>query len=647
MTRRGRGSTGPGRPSNLPSDGYEAPAPVREGPSGGLVVDFHGDDNRRASYDLGTLPMPGWHPLLAEALALRIGSSGDIRTLSGADGSWRVVGSLTRFLAKTFPSPTVPGDLTRAHVDAFHARPDVSPRTRYDDMCELRLQFADRHLDGRLPADAWDAFNRRLKRVDSEPAGGYSHGELDRLTAAARADTARIVRRIRAGEQLVHQLHHGPGELDRRSRERAEVLAAMAATGEVPWPDPGRSVSQYSWRGELASQLFLTWRDMAPLMVLLALVTERNGETLKELPAKHRVLEDRAVELVVVKRRHGTKKWFETVTWEIGPKERELHTPGGLYLLLLELTARSRGFCGSSSAVCFWRNGFKQQVAGRDEHWAPFELKLRHGSSMKLSEWAATRPKPVLADPPPTPKTKKEQVRKPTDRPTEEPVPTGPTPLKVTFNRIKTSVDARRTKQLGGHLPSSAKSNTAQVLFKNYLKPDEATREWAEEVMTEALADAEQAARDAHAAAVERRGEPTVIPDAESPQQLQDAGLSPQTARELAGGDLDTAWTACEDHDHHPETGSACGDSFLACFHCGNCLVTRTHLPRLLGLLNGLGMLRQRMSEDAWWRRYGPAWVAVRYDILSKFTPEEVDKVRRQPLPDALLDLVEAPWELP
>ncbi|HEY9332326.1 MAG TPA: hypothetical protein VIS09_29485 [Streptomyces sp.] len=643
MSRRGRGSTGPGRPSNLPPSGYEAPAPVREGPSG-LVVDFHGDDGRRASYDVGSLPMPGWHPLLAEALALRIGPSGDINTKSAAKHSWRAVGSWARFLARTEPQPRVPGELTRAHVDAFHTRADASPRTRYSDMLEMRMQFENSHLKGRLPADAWDAFNRRLPKPRSVAVGGYSSGELDRLTAAARADTARIVRRFRASEQLVRQFAEAPGQVEAGQRDLAAALAAMAATGEVPWPE--QRFDHRRLRLDLASHLFLTWRDMAPLMALLALVTERNGETLKELPAKHRVLEDRAVEVVVVKRRRGTKKWFETVTWEIGAKGRELHTPGGLYLLLLELTARSREICGSPLAFCLWSNG-TLATQGRDEHRSPFEVDLHDGGRIAMSQWAATRSKPVLADPRPAAQTRKGQAGEGQNESGVKPAPVGPTPLRVTFNQIKTSADARRTKQLGGHLPSSAKSNTAQTLFTNYLKPDEATREWAEEVITEALAEAEQAALDAHAAAVGRRGEPTVIPEAGSSKELQDEGLSAATAHNLAAGDLDTAWTACEDHDHHPETGTVCGDSFLACFHCGNCLVTREHLPKLLGLLDGLGTMRQRMSEDAWWRRYGPAWVAIRRDILAKFTPAVVAKVRQQPLPDALLDLVEAPWELP
>ena len=100
-------------------------------------------------------------------------------------------------------------------------------------------------------------------------------------------------------------------------------------------------------------------------MMLAAALSERNGETIKELPARHRVLEDRAVELVIVKRRRGARRWFETVTWEIGPPGRELHTPGGFYLLMLELTARSRQRCGSPLLWCAWRNGHGARLGVR------------------------------------------------------------------------------------------------------------------------------------------------------------------------------------------------------------------------------------------------------------------------------------------
>ncbi len=636
MTRQGRGSTGPGRRSALPAADYKAPALVHEGASGGLVVDFHGEDGRRGTFDVGKLPLPGWHPLLAEAFAMRTGPGGGLRTLSGAQNRWLPLRRWTYFLASLDPQPVVPAQLTRYHVNAFHTRTDSAAGTRQRDMAELQVLFGQEKIRDQIPMEARDALARRFPGPRTNPEGGYSAGELDRLTAAARADTARIVRRIRTGEELVRRQQDESEGIPPQQQQLAQVLTDMAATGEVP---PGTGIDQWRERRELAARLFLTWSDLAPLMVLLALVTERNGETLKELPARHRLLVGRAVEVRLVKRRRGADRWFETVTWEIGPEGRELHTPGGLYLLLLELTARSRAFCGSPSALCVWRNGHRVHARGtRHEHYAPFEADLRAGGQLQLSTWAATRTKPVLADPPAPTESAKGQ---------ENTLPAVEMPLQVTFNKIKTSVDARRTRQLGGHLPSSAKSNTAQVLYTNYLRPDPATREWAEGVMADALADAERAARDAHAEVVRRRSSPTVIPSGSTPDQLTGAGLAPGTAHDLAQGHLDTAWSACGDFQHHPETGKPCGDSFLLCFLCGNCLITQDHLPRLLALLEALGRLRQRMSEDEWWRRYGLVWVAVRRDILGKFTPAQVAQAQKEQVPDALLDLVEAPWETP
>jgi hypothetical protein len=157
---------------------------------------------------------------------------------------------------------------------------------------------------------------------------------------------------------------------------------------------------------------------------------------------------------------------------------------------------------------------------------------------------------------------------------------------------------------------------------------------WAEEVLGEALTDAEQAARLAHErAARAAAGGPVVL--GESGTARQDAG------------ELDTGWTGCADHSHHPATGKPCEVTFLDCFHCGNCLVTRDHLPGLLGLLDALGQRRRELAGEAWWDRYGPAWVAIREDILVKFTPAELEHAQARKPGDALLDLIENPWELP
>ncbi|GCB51344.1 hypothetical protein [Streptomyces sp. NL15-2K] len=58
-----------------------------------------------------------------------------------------------------------------------------------------------------------------------------------------------------------------------------------------------------------------------------------------------------------------------------------------------------------------------------------------------------------------------------------------------------------------------------------------------------------------------------------------------------------------------------------------------------------MGERRQQISELDWWKRYGPAWGAVKRDILAKFDPTEIADARTQQPADALLDLVESPWE--
>ena len=85
----------------------------------------------------------------------------------------------------------------------------------------------------------------------------------------------------------------------------------------------------------------------------------------------------------------------------------------------------------------------------------------------------------------------------------------------------------------------------------------------------------------------------------------------------------------------------------LDCFHCGNCLVTQDHLPRLLALLDALTVRRQQMTEPDWWARYGPGWAAIRRDILGRFTPAELQQAGQLKRADALLGLIENPWEHP
>jgi hypothetical protein len=62
--------------------------------------------------------------------------------------------------------------------------------------------------------------------------------------------------------------------------------------------------------------------------------------------------------------------------------------------------------------------------------------------------------------------------------------------------RVKKTVEARTARRVGGHLPSARLTNTAQSSFAHYLRADPSITEWAADVLTEAITDAEHQARD-------------------------------------------------------------------------------------------------------------------------------------------------------
>src|SRR5207245_1811854 len=157
-------------------------------------------------------------------------------------------------------------------------------------------------------------------------------------------------------------------------------------------------------------------------------------------------------------------------------------------------------------------------------------------------------------------------------------------------------------------LPTAARSNTIPVLFRHYLRGDPTVADWAAEVVTEAVIDAEQAALAAHQRAMRLAGGgPRVVAGPVIGQRRQ-SGAPGRPPSQAAGPVVDGPWSACRNPQQHPATGRACEASFLDCFHCGNCLVTTEHLPRLLGLLDALNARRAHLCEDDWWARYGATW---------------------------------------
>lgn len=590
-----RGSTRLGQPSALPLGPYTPRPQLTE-----TVVDFVGEDGRSRSFDVSLLPLPGWHESLAASWAARVGPSGSLRTRASATSAWGSLIRLIRFLAQTPRTPETPSDLQVWHVDAYRRfrASSAGERGAKLELRSIALVFDMLPLADLVSSEVRDSL-RPHQGFRSTPRSGYSDGELARIVAAARREVAALRDRLAAP----------PPDLNEEERRLIEV-ARM--TGTVPLEDvPAPLLTEA--RTRVAEQVFVTRRDLTPLLVLLVAMTGWNIEVIKDLPAQHRIIDGLAVEVEVTKRRRGAGRWHQTATWEIGPPRKELTTPGGVYLLLHRLMAPARELIDEQSS--FWAVWYHHGPGVGEGCRSPFAAAL--DASLRHQRWVSEQG--IKADPAIGDAAEKSPL------------------LRLDFNRLKTSVDVRRTRQMGGHLPSAARTNTTRVLFSNYLAGDHSTVDWARDLVAETLVEVEQAAWSAHRRALAAHGATT----------LQIRVKSVDGDQQSATDGVGTAWTSCSDHEHHPLTGRRCGASFLDCFHCGNSVVTDDHLPRLLSLLDALETRRSQMSEDAWWKRYGSSWAAIRHEVLPKFTEAEVHRAEQAKPSDSLLDLVEPTWEHP
>ncbi|MEU7306076.1 hypothetical protein [Streptomyces sp. NPDC007206] len=593
---------GRGRAAALPNGLYEPPPAVEFPEDGGApVVRFAGEDGRERIFRFEELPLPGMHRDFAHALGVRIGPGGGRRTQRAASSQWQTI---KRFLLLLDQLPVPPArveELRVRHMEPYlmSRRQTCGERSARRSLQELlrivRALPGQERLEGAVADYAGRPGHGVYAQQVSRP--GYSDREFQAIMTAARSDVAAIRDRIASGERLLQRFLDNAEDLSAAERDQGARLEAMAATGRVQVDYRGLAVGQYpaACYAE-ARQLFVVDPDLAPLLIYAAGLSGRNPETLKELPAEHRVLEERAVAMTLTKRRRGKANSRTTVHWSVD-EERELRTMGGFYLLLHRLMRRSRAFSGTGSVWSIWagngRGGVRNAATGG--HVGPFDAELAR--KLKLGAWAERHG--LVSD--------------------------DGQPLQMMVTRIKRTVEVRTGKQAGGHLPSARVTNTADTSFTHYLRSDPFVAEWAADVLTEAINDAEDNAR----AVVLRLGGGSVtdVPD--------------QVREQATAGALDTLASACTDIEHGPG-GGRCRQSFLSCFACPNALVVERHLPALLSLAEALCEDLQRRDIAQWTARYGATWQILTRDILPRFSPAQ-RAAAQESRPRLMLDLLEGP----
>ncbi|MFE0778851.1 hypothetical protein [Streptomyces sp. NPDC058861] len=638
-----RRRTGRGQAAAQPQ-GFYQPEAVRA--EAGPVVEFFGEDGRRASYDFSKLPCPGLHEDLAAAWGRRIGASGGLRTRGAADSAWSTFVRLIRWLGELRRPPVTLDGLTVAHLRRFdqHRRMTIADFLVPSEMVQIRELLKEVQPASLLREEVREYLGQaghlygRWKAIKTRPeVPGYSDREFAAIMSAARADVVAIRQRLRVSGRLIEQFESAPDALSDSDRRHAADLARMLRTGEVPAPKrervKGSTVPDLARQRDLAGEVFLTTQDILPLLVLGVGLSGRNSETLKELAADHRVLQGRAVAVNLLKRRRGKARSRETIHWETGSESSQLHTPGGWFLLLHDLAATSRDFSRSERVWSIWTgdtaggpDDFRAARAIAKGHIDPFAIRL--GRQLKISQWVAKHG--LTAD---VPAEKEGEVEAKAE------------PLKLTMGRLKKTVEVRTTRAVGGHLPSASRTNTPDVSFLHYLRNDPRIRDWADRVLTEAMDDAQASV---HAFRGRIMDEQAAKEAQRDPQAAAAAlGTTEDNLTSAAAGELDTLVTSCLDFEHSPHNaGGLCDVSFLTCLRCPNALVAEQHLPKLFALLNWLQDELDARSVDDWIGRHGITWLIITRLILPKFTPAQQERARQEApaaLPTELLDGLREP----
>ncbi|MFB7475574.1 hypothetical protein [Kitasatospora sp. NPDC056184] len=614
---------GKGRGSAMPEGPY-TPDVTRAELVKSLTVTFTGEDGRSDVFNFATLPSPAFHADLASAFAVRTGPTGGLRTQSSAMNMFGCIARFLTFLTTLGEPPASLSELTVRHLNRFrlHRLQTVKELSATRELYAIRLLLREVTPSDVLSQDLRDYLRAPLWQIGANSPGvpGYSDREFRDLMSAARTEVVAIRDRIRRGERLLETFRTDPGSLTDDERTLAGHLDTMDRTGYVPVVRTQLRRPVMEGRLEIARHLFLTDSDLAPLFVLGVGLTGRNAETIKDLAADHRVLENQAVAVALTKRRRGKNKTRETVHWETGGSDsRQLHTPGGYYLLLQQLTARSRRFSASTRIWSIWAGS-----SGRPgPNWA-----LKAASAGHLDPFADRLSRNLY-------------LRQLAER--HNLMDDNGKPLEISGNRIKTTVEVRTTKAMGGHLPSASRTNTLDVSFANYLRGDPVVREWADEVLVTALSDAEEHARGRT---------PRVLTPALSRQLSEDLdgaaadlGTTPTTLSQALNGELDTVASSCLDIENSPFSEDRCDVSFRTCLRCPNALITHQHLPVLLALTAEIEQARQSMALDGWVHEHGRTWLALTRLILPQFTDaEKTEAARAKPAP-LVLDLLDGPKE--
>ncbi len=603
-----------GRRAALPAGGWEPPPRLLvDGER--CVVRFATEDGRASrEFDFARLPVErALQVAFARAFDRVTGPSGTRKAMASADKTYQALRVFGQSLARLPVPPRRPEELRASHLDqyALQRRHHQSFNREFS-----ALKGVLRAVDGLGERFVAKLVQPNPHRHRPRPLRSYSQAEFRRILAAARHDAHAAAVRIRANRRILADWRGGrvDRDADPAGWELGLVLDEIERTGDVPrYPRGPRHARWFVHRHgtvpQLMGRIHLMWEEAAAFLVLLIGLTGHNGGTLGDVPAVHHRPDGQAggtasaiVELR--KPRRGKHRSHlptalvdlsDPVASVVGeppgevPARDELHTPFGIYRLLLELTEPARRLVGTDRLlVCWAPKGFSRGPG------------FRVGVTPSMVPvWGRRRQLPADPDP------------QHPDAP--------PGLLSVTMPRLRLSYLQHRQK---------AVAHTDRVLATEYLGRDRGNLVDYQRVVARVLD--EQVARAKAGALVATLNAADLAEARHDPAAVAARfGLTPAALRRLLEGELDTVLAACVDHINSPHApaGEPCRASFLRCLDCPCARATPAHLPVQTLVLDALEARRAELAPLAWAQRFALPHTQLS-EVLSRFSPAVVDAAR-------------------
>jgi hypothetical protein len=540
----------------------------------GLIVRFVPEDPREQPTDFDFAGWPVSRQLqraFADAFSARTRVGSRVRAQESAKTLHQVFRSFGTYLGTLESPPTRPAQLTGTHLDGWH----LGRSRGYRQLGALKSIL--RHVEG-LRADFRDAVTEAgPSRNQTGVLSSYSREENRQVLQAARADVRAAAMRIRAGRELLADwrrgnLAHHPAQ----TQQRGELLDYLDRHDDVP-RYLSRSNRPKDWVARLGTitdhlaQLHLNKFDVGAFAVLLVGLTGQNPTTIAKASAEHHRPDGHAggppsAMVKLDKPRRGSLRHMNVALTSVPPwathgtpdedavsrseDTLDLHTPFGVYTLLVELAAPARARLDTNALFAWWSPTGGKGV-GRG-----FRTRL---NTFQISQWSTQRNLDVAGG-------------------------VTLTRLRLTFNELQQRPVAHTETTLANEYLVRNRGNLAEyqtvvatTLAEQVKKADTRAR-------MQTLSAADVAEARTNPAAVAAR-----------------YGMDTQTLARLLAGELNTVLGACVDD---AEGDQVCTASFMLCLGCPCARATPAHLPLQVAVHDALLAREAAVTPLRWATRF-------------------------------------------